>query len=166
MNKMETENEEVTTALSHTLASTQISSSIIPVSTSLPTTLSRSYKLLGIHTDAYVQIFQDRIVVGVSQRQQRIGTWCLCQASQSAVDPKAIDFNINVVLGDRSDAMAGVYARQITEQIIRGRFLPGTTTMVVFLGIALQDHGNDPEMFQTVLQVLLQLIQDALTLMK
>jgi hypothetical protein len=141
----------------------------LPLPSSLPTTISRSYKILGIPTDAYVQIFSDRIVVGVSQLRSKIGTWCLCQATQSAIDPKAIDFDISTVLGDRSDAMAGVYARQITERIIRQRLMisGGSTTMVVLLGISLQQpQAKDPQMFQTVVQVVLQLIQDALTQMR
>lgn len=121
---------------------------------------------MGVATDAYVQIFGDRIVVGISQRQQRIGTWCLCQATQSAIDPKAIDFDINTVLGDRHDAMVGVYARQITERVLRERLIGGgSTTMAVFLGMGLQ-QPKDPEMFQAVLSVLVLLIKDAISQMK
>ena len=147
--------------LTQTLASAEISTPV-PLPSSLPTTLSRSYKLHGIPTDAFVQIFHDRIVVGISQRQQRIGTWCLCQVSQSIIDPKAIEVDLQTVLGDRSDAMAGVYARQIAERLIRGRFHPGSTNLTVFLGIALLDNGKDMKMFHSVIEVLLQLIQDAL----
>ena len=151
--------------VTQTLASAEISTPV-PLPSCLPTTLSRSYQLLGILTDAFVQIFHDRIVVGISQRQQRIGTWCLCQVSQSIIDPKSIDVDINTVLGDRSDAMAGVYARQIAERLIRGRFHPGSTSLTVFLGIALFDNGKDMNMFHTVIDVVLQLIQDALLLRK
>jgi hypothetical protein len=133
----------------------------------LPTTLSRSYKILGIPTDAWVQIFSDRIVVGVTQRQQKVGNWCLCQALQSPIDPKAIDYSLTTVLGDRNDAMIGVYARRITERIIESRMIPGgSSTMVVFLGISLKDQGKDPELFRLVVDVLVQLIQEALTAMK
>jgi hypothetical protein len=86
--------------------------------------------------------------------------------SQSIIDPKSIDVDINTVLGDRSDAMAGVYARQIAERLIRGRFHPGSTSLTVFLGIALFDNGKDMNMFHTVIDVVLQLIQDALLLRK
>jgi len=137
-----------------------------PLPTSLPTTLSRSYKLSGIPMDAYIQIFGDRIVLGVSQRQQRIGTWCLCQATQSAVDPKAIEFDINTVLGDRHDAMVGVYARQITERVLRERLIGGgSTTMVVLLGVGLE-QPKDPEMFAAVIQILVDLIKDAILQMQ
>lgn len=154
--------------LSQTMANTQLSSSLssIPIPRSLPTTLSRSYKLLGTPTDAYVQIFGDRIVLGVSQRNQRIGTWCLCQATQSAVDPKALEFDIQTVLGDRHDSMIGVYGRQITERILRQRLIGGgSTAMVIFLGLSLQ-QPKDPEVFRIVLDVLLQLIKDAILQMQ
>lgn len=165
-------------ASSQSLADTRIASPpvLAALPSTLPTTITRSYKLMGnIPTDAYVQIFSDRIVVGVSQLTEggssKIGTWCLCQATQSAIDPKAIEFDISTVLGDRNDAMVGVYARQITERIIRQRLMIGggggnTTAMVVLLGISLrQPQAKDPEMFQTVIEVLLQLIKDALAQM-
>ena len=53
--------------------------------------------VLPVQTFAGVQIFHDRIVVGISQRQQRIGTWCLCQVSQSIIDPKSIDVDITCI---------------------------------------------------------------------
>jgi hypothetical protein len=140
-----------------------------PHSFSLPTTLSRSYRLFGIETDAYVQIFHDRLVVGISQRQQKIGTWCYLTAAQSAVDPRAIDWDISNVLGDRNDAMVGVYVRQLTEQIIAHKLFVrannnsfGSHSMAILFGATLKDGGKDPEMFRVVLEVLLQLIRDAL----
>ena len=152
--------------LSATLESTSLSSPPIPLAKCLPSTISRSYKILGVPTDAWVQVFSDRIVVGVTQREQKVGNWCLCQALQSPIDPKAIDFSINTVLGDRNDPMVGVYARRITERIIQERLIPGSNTMVVFLGISLQNKGKDPEMFRVVVDVLMKLIQDALTQLK
>ena len=137
-----------------------------PHPSSLPTTLSRSYKLLGIETDAFVQLFQDRIVLGISQRQQKIGTWCYASAAQSAVDPRAIDWDISNVLGDRNDVLLGVYARQITEQLIATKLFSGdglhSNRIAVLLGATLQDGGKDPEMFRVVVEVLVQLIRDAL----
>ena len=153
--------------LSKTLEQTSLSpSNAVPLDSSLPTTLCRSYKILGIPTDAWVQVFSDRIVVGVSQRDQKIGNWNLCQAVQSPVDPKAIDFSTSTVLGDRNDAMIGVYARRITERIILDRLIPGSNTMVVLLGISLQNQGKDPKVFPLVVDVLVQLIQDTLVQMK
>ena len=153
-------------ALSSALEGTHLTSRPTPFAKCLPTTLSRSYKILGVPTDAWVQVFSDRIVIGVTQREQKVGNWCLCQALQSPIDPKAIDFNINTVLGDRNDAMIGVYARRITERIIELRLIPGSNTMVVFLGISLKDQGKDPEMFRVVVDVLMKLVREALAQLK
>lgn len=158
--------DEPTNKLSSALQGTHFQPPRTPHPKSLPTTLSRSYKILGVPTDAWVQIFSDRIVVGVSQRQQKVGNWCLCQATQSSIDPKAIDFTLSTVLGDRNDPMIEVYARRITDRIIQSRMIPGSNTMVVFLGISLQDQGKDPEMFRLVVDVLVKLVQDALTVLK
>lgn len=133
-----------------------------PHPSSIPATISRSYSILGVHTDAWVQVFSDRIVVGVTQLNQKVGNWCLCQAEQSAVNPKAIDFNINTVLGDRNDAMIGVYARRITERIIQAQMIPGSNYMAIFLGLTLKDKGTDKEMFRLVVDVLVNLVQETL----
>lgn len=146
--------------------------SILPHPHSLPTTLSRSLKVLGVETDAYVQLFQDRIVLGISQREQKIGTWCYVTATQSDVDPGAIDWEISNILGDRNDAMLGVYARQVIEQIITQKLYFQTNSysnskyVAVLLGATLKDGGRDPQMFHTILEVLVQLIRDALAAQK
>lgn len=161
------ENSVESANLSAALAQTTLTPTLpVPLPSSLPTTLCRSYKILGTPTDAWVQIFSDRIVVGVSQKDLKVGNWCLCQAVQSPVDPKAIDFSINTVLGDRQDAMIGVYARRITERIILDRLIPGSNTMIVFLGISLQNQGKDPKVFPLLVDILVKLIQDALIQMK
>ena len=62
--------------------------------------------------------------------------------------------------------MIGVYARRITERIIELRLIPGSNTMVVFLGISLKDQGKDPEMFRVVVDVLMKLVREALAQLK
>ncbi|CAJ1953999.1 unnamed protein product [Cylindrotheca closterium] len=130
----------------------------------LPASISRSFVILGVETDAWVQIFADRIMVGVTQMDRKVGNWCLCQAEQSEVNHKSIDYSINTVLGDRKDAMIGVYARRITELVIERQLIPGSNYMAVFLGISLKDKGTDREMFQQVVNVLVDLIAEALKL--
>jgi hypothetical protein len=156
--------------LSNTLEKTHLSSSPssasrphgTPRSEFLPATISRSYSILGVPTDAWVQIFSDRLVVGVTQINQKVGNWCLCLAEQSPVNPKSIDYTINTVLGDRNDAMIGVYTRRITERIIESQMIPGSNYMAVFLGMSLKDKGTDKEMFRLVVEVLVSLVQEAL----
>mmetsp|Transcript_10051 Transcript_10051/g.23953 ORF Transcript_10051/g.23953 Transcript_10051/m.23953 type:complete len:173 (+) Transcript_10051:65-583(+) len=168
-----TEEEE---SLSKALQQTELSSSAPTTTTTtttttlqarpecLPASISRSFVILGVETDAWVQIFADRIMVGVTQLNQKVGNWCLCQAEQSEVNHKAIDFTINTVLGDRKDAMIGVYARRITELIIQRQLVPGSNYMAVFLGISLKDKGTDRAMFQEVVNVLVDMVADALKL--
>ena len=154
-------------SLSSNLEQTHISSlksHVKPVSESIPATLSRSYSILGTDTDIWVQIFSDRIVVGVTQLSQKVGNWCLCQAEQSQVDPKAIDFTINTVLGNRNDAVIGVYARRVTERIIQSRMIPGSNYMAIFMGVSLKDGGRDPEMFRLVVEVIVKMVQETLKL--
>lgn len=134
--------------------------------TALPTTLARSYSISGVPTDAWVQIFCDRIVLGVSQLRQKVGNWCLCQAVQSPTDPKSIDFTISTVLGDRNDAMVGVYARRITERIIESRLISGGNAMVMLVGLSLKESGGDPDMFRLLVDTLLLLVRDALVVAK
>lgn len=162
-NKMSTVNETTPADLTRVLENTKLTSDgVVPNPSSIPSTLARSFKISGSVTDSWVQIFADRIVVGVSQRNKRIGNWCLCQAAQSPVDPKAIDFQISTVLGDRNDAMIGVYGRRIVERIIQERLIPGSNTISVLLGISLQDKGADPSTFKAIVDVLVSLIGDTL----
>ena len=131
-----------------------------PIPMSLPTTLCRSYKILNISTDAWVQVFSDRIFAGVTQLNQKVGNYVMCQAVKSPIDHASVDFSISTVLGNREDPMMGVYARRITERLIQDRVL--TDPISVFLGISLKDSGKEPKMFHYVVDVLYNLIREAL----
>jgi hypothetical protein len=150
-------------SLSAALASTHLTPSTTPTTTtpsgkSLPTTLTRSYNILGVPTDAYCQVFQERIVVGVTQLNLKIGNYVYCQASKSPVD-QSVDFHIDTLLGNRDEALLGVYARRITERLIQ---LQARDPMVVLLGISLKGGGKNPDMFRHVVDAMVQLICDAL----
>eukprot|EP00934_Nitzschia_sp_Nitz4_P001868 Nitzschia sp. Nitz4//scaffold63_size106090//79714//80226//NITZ4_004405-RA/size106090-processed-gene-0.91-mRNA-1//-1//CDS//3329556020//1868//frame0 len=162
----ESETSQIRKSLEDTTISGTSATVSLPVPTCLPSTLSRSYKIDGVVTDAWVQIFAERIVVGVSQRDQKIANWCLCQAMQSEIDPKSIDFQINTLLGDRNDAMIGVYARRIVERITQDGLVPGSNAMVVLLGISLANRNPSPQVFAVIIDTLLSLIRDALAQMK
>ena len=152
------------TSLSETLAATQLTTAL-PLPQYLPTTLTRSYRILGIETDSFCQVFQDRLVVGVSQLDGKIGTYILCQAMQSQVNPTSVDFTLTTVLGNREDAMLGVYARRLTERVLQES---GSTThrkghLSILLGISLkEDKKADPDMFRDVVEVLVELVREAL----
>ena len=132
------------------------------VPTSLPKTRTRSYTIYGIPTDAFCQVYQDRIVVGVTQLPtQHIGSWVMCQAVQSEINPKHVEYNLSTVLGGGDTAALGgvvvvdekeIYARRIMERILENRnttLLPrGTDRRTVLLGITLlplpkQNNNNN-----------------------
>lgn len=98
----------------------------LPHPSSLPTSITRSYKVLGIPTHTFCQIFSDRIVLGVTQLRTKpsinekegkdettsasptpkslsssghIGSWVYCQASRSQIDPRQVDYEISTLLG-------------------------------------------------------------------
>ncbi|KAL3940935.1 MAG: hypothetical protein SGBAC_004615 [Bacillariaceae sp.] len=155
---------DLSSALTTAATTTAPTTRLVPRPECIPASISRSFVIKGIETDAWVQIFADRIMVGVTQLDRKVGNWCLCQAQQSEVNHKSIDFNVDTVLGDRKDAMIGVYARRITELIIQRQLIPGSNYMAVFLGISLKDKGTDREMFQLVVNLLVDMIADALKL--
>ena len=132
------------------------------VPTSLPKTRTRSYTIYGIPTYAFCQVYQDRIVVGVTQLPtQHIGSWVMCQAVQSEINPKHVEYNLSTVLGGGDTAALGgvvvvdekeIYARRIMERILENRnttLLPrGTDRRTVLLGITLlplpkQNNNNN-----------------------
>jgi hypothetical protein len=153
----------------------------VPLPAYLPVTLSRSYEVHNIPTDCWVQIFQDRVVVGVSQLNQKVGNWCLCQALQSPTDPRAIDYTLSTLLGDSNNHLIGVYARQLTERLIAST-TKGKASLQVLLGISLarnnnNNNNNNPKessakdqeelnrkVFRVLVPVLVDLVQDAASL--
>ncbi len=148
------------------VASQQLSS-LTPVPQSLPTTITRSYSIQGVSTHTFCQIFSDRIIVGVTQLpSHHIGNWVLCQASQSPVDPKVIESDLSTLLGNHNDAMPEVFARRITDCVIRRRLIPGTNRMVILMGISLlttsSSAENGRERFRLIVDTVVGLIEEAL----
>jgi Proteasome assembly chaperone 3 len=137
---------------------------IVADSSSLPTTMSRTYAIDSIPTNIWVQLFVDRIVFGVSQLEGgRIGNFLLCQPEPSPVDPKATDFHMSTLLGARDDPVLTVYLRRITEMIIRSRLAGSEASYpTVVLGISLhKTKRKDPLLFRTIVELLAQLYNDA-----
>ncbi|KAG7370265.1 proteasome assembly chaperone 3 [Nitzschia inconspicua] len=140
-------NATITTTTTTTEASTASASAAavtaIPVEQCLPTTITRSYQIQGVATHTFCQVFGDRIVVGVTQLQSKhIGNWVTCQATLSAIDPKAIEWDVATVLGDHQDAMLEVYARRLVDCIIQRRLIPGTNQVSLLLGLSLLKRPN------------------------
>ena len=138
------------------------------MTSSLPKVLTRSFLVLDVETDAWVQIFADRIVIGVSQLNRKVGTYLLCEAETSEINPKQCDYRLSTLLGNREDAMLGVYARTLTERIRafhetehannHSSELPQEVLFAVSLD---KEKGRDPKMFQLLVGVLVDMYVDA-----
>ena len=163
--------ESATAALSASMESTRMTPAV-PSGKSLPTSLTRSWKIDGIVTDALVQIFADRVVVQVTQLEGKVGNYLLCQATPSPVDPKAVDWSVTTVLGNREDTLLSVYARRLTQKLLElnlmttssggeGSMASSSAALEVMLGISLSNDGRSPEIFSKLIDLLVDLIQDA-----
>ena len=136
-----------------------------PQPSSLPKTLTRSFQILSVDTDIFVQIFSDRIFFGVSQLDGKIGSYLLCEAETSEANLKHTEYHLSTLLGNREDSMLGVYARTLHERIRAFPPLSDQETSkpsVILLGISLdKDKGAGPKMFRSVLDVLVDAYVDA-----
>ena len=154
-------------SLSSTLQSSRISDEVGVVSphpNSIPITLTRSYMVRSIATDVWVQLFSDRIVFGISQRNTRVGTFLLCHVDESIIDNR-IRFTVLPLLGKTDDTISEVLARQLTEHIVALRNTDTSATTVscppVLLGISL--IHTDPETFHVLVDLLVNLYKEAIS---
>ena len=134
----------------------------LPHVSAVPVSISRSYKIWGIPTHIFCQLFSDRIVVGVTQLQTKqksntnestptssvpspsghIGSWVYCQASRSQIDPKQVDYELSTLLGGGTSGGGvdekEVYARRVAERLLEKKSIQGgTDRIVILLGISL-----------------------------
>lgn len=151
----------------------------LPQPSSVPASISRSYKVWGIPTHAFCQVFSDRIVLGVTQLQKpkenvssgHIGSWVYCQASRSQVDPRQVDYEISTLLGGSAGSKnqqkneKEIYARRIAERLLEKKSLPGGSERVVLLlGISLLSipPTSSIDRFKVLVEVLVELVEQAL----
>ena len=136
----------------------------------LPKTLSRSFTVNSIPTHLWIQLFVDRVVIGISQLSGgKIGNFILCQAHPSPVNPKVVDYEFTHLLGaGRDDPAVAVCSRQLMENIYKlssssPSSSSGTRTIPhVILGLSLHpEEGKDPRMMRCILDLATQLYQDA-----
>lgn len=133
-----------------------------PLPQHLPVTVIKSYEVLGVATDCWVQLFGDQIVLGVSQLEGKVGTYILVQVEETALD-NTTRFNISTLLGKRDDPLWEVYARRVTEKIAGMRASRAEVMPPVLLGISLKPkEGKDPKMFTEIVDVLANLYSDAI----
>eukprot|EP00527_Entomoneis_sp_CCMP2396_P002846 CAMPEP_0198149976 /NCGR_PEP_ID=MMETSP1443-20131203/48857_1 /TAXON_ID=186043 /ORGANISM="Entomoneis sp., Strain CCMP2396" /LENGTH=191 /DNA_ID=CAMNT_0043815153 /DNA_START=28 /DNA_END=603 /DNA_ORIENTATION=+ len=154
--------------LPRSVPSTVPSSPALPVPSSIPVTLTRSFQITlsegdaVISTDCFVQLFSDRVFMGISQMKGRIGNYLLCQAEPSQVKPKTFEYEISNLLGAREDPLLSVFARRIAEVLVQ--FLPPMESLTLILGISLQNNemGRDPEVFRSTVDIMIKLYVEAM----
>lgn len=159
--------------------------SYLPHQSSVPISITRSYKVWGIPTHTFCQIFSDRIVLGVTQLRSKssskessqeykssghIGSWVYCQASRSQIDPKQVDFELSTLLGGSNPSGVRdekeIYARRITERLLEKKSIPGgTDRIVLLLGISLSpitSSSTTIDRFKVLVEALVELVEEAL----
>ena len=125
-------------------------------------------------------MFSDRFVLGVTQLRTKdktsssghIGSWVLCEASRSEIDPKQVDYDLSTLLGGATRAgirdEKEIYARRIAERLLEKKSLPGgTDRIVLLLGISLlqiptASSFSSIDRFKTLVEVLVELVEEAL----
>jgi Proteasome assembly chaperone 3 len=143
------------------LSSTAAPEQYAPHPSALPTTISRSCVILSIPTQYWIQLFADRVVLGISQLNGRVGNYLLCQAITSDVNPKDVDYQVTSLLGSREETLLSVYTERIARRTLAGK---GANHSTIILGISLhKDQGKDPEMFRSIVDLLVQLYEEAVT---
>eukprot|EP00547_Thalassionema_nitzschioides_P001108 CAMPEP_0194212078 /NCGR_PEP_ID=MMETSP0156-20130528/11695_1 /TAXON_ID=33649 /ORGANISM="Thalassionema nitzschioides, Strain L26-B" /LENGTH=161 /DNA_ID=CAMNT_0038939811 /DNA_START=36 /DNA_END=518 /DNA_ORIENTATION=+ len=153
-------------------AATEISLNALNISTTesplphyLPMTIIRSYEIMNIKTEFWVQLFGDQIIFGVSQLGGRIGTLVLCQVEEETpMFSKKKAFNVSTLLGGAGrDELLQVYARGITERISDMRTSSADTIPAVLLQISLsKQNEKDPAMFKLIIDTALKLYKEAI----
>ena len=160
--------------------SSSVGGPCLPHTSAVPTSISRSYNIYGIPTHAFCQVFSDRFVLGVTQLRTKdktsssghIGSWVLCEASRSEIDPKQVDYELSTLLGGATRAgirdEKEIYARRIAERLLEKKSLPGgTDRIVLLLGISLlqiptASSFSSIDRFKTLVEVLVELVEEAL----
>lgn len=103
----------------------------------------------GVETKILCSSYSDRHFVVITQLH-KVGT--LIQAhTQKSLDGEGKTFSISTLLGRRDDPLLDVYARQIIQQI------SGYSDNPLLLAISLKSDGRTTEIFQDVLNRLLEI---------
>jgi hypothetical protein len=157
----------------------------VPSSLSLPKTISRSYLIYKIPTHMFCQIYNDRIVLGITQLSKskgHIGSWVLCQSSKSEINPNNIDYELSTLLGNNTTTTTSnntafdekeIYSRRITERLLEKAIVVprGLDKLTVLLGISLlpiNSNSNSTftsmERFKIIVEVSVELIEETASL--
>eukprot|EP00586_Coscinodiscus_wailesii_P023019 CAMPEP_0172504252 /NCGR_PEP_ID=MMETSP1066-20121228/176817_1 /TAXON_ID=671091 /ORGANISM="Coscinodiscus wailesii, Strain CCMP2513" /LENGTH=150 /DNA_ID=CAMNT_0013280337 /DNA_START=180 /DNA_END=632 /DNA_ORIENTATION=- len=127
--------------------------SLKPTNDSLPASIARSYSINDIPTDITIQRFSDRLFVGVSQLNGKIGHFLSCAVEESIIDGSKT-FHVITLLGKRDDALIEVCARQINEKLYA---LYGNGCGSLLLGMSLLEEGRHFTVVKAIVNVILEL---------
>ena len=142
-------------------ASASISAQGTPIPNDLPVFLSKSFEIQSAPTHLWVQLFADQIVMGCSQLEGgKIGTFIHIDIEETMIDNKT-RYHIQTLLGKRDDALLGVYARRILEQIASLRTSRSQLCPPLLLGISLKEQGKDPKVFTAIVDLAVKLYKEA-----
>jgi hypothetical protein len=157
------------------------SSAVLPSPASLPRVATKTYRINTIPTYMLVQIFANRIVVGISQLPNgTFGHFVLVQVVPNETNPKQVDYQITPLLGvstmgttkgdshNNNEALLSVYAHRITERIhtllSQSKNPAVATSLTVVLGMSFppkqsQQQPQSPKVFHTIIDLLVNLYQ-------
>ena len=133
----------------------------IPDSKSIPATLHRTYKIRGVKTDLFVQIFRDRYIFGVSQIEGKIGMYLSVDTILSEVNPREVEYEVSTLLGPRSDPMPGLYARRLADDLFHLRNDFANSLPPILLGISLKKELiREPEVVGSVVSLFVEMFKE------
>lgn len=108
-----------------TLSISNSSPSVAPEPGSLPRTATITEVIDTIETDLFVQYYGDTVMVCISQRSGKIGTFLSCSALRGPED-KTLEYNTATILG-HDEPIYAVYARQILAALPQSHLILGIT---------------------------------------
>lgn len=130
-----------------------------PNPSSIPTFIQKTLNLEPC-TEIVIQLFSDRIFIVITQLSGKLGTLLQCTHEHSEID-NSHTYHVETLLGKRDDTLNEVYARQITERILKlGE--GGVNCPPILLGIALKEECKSPEMFHSIIEEVINLYQDGI----
>lgn len=139
-----------------------------------PVTRQLSCCIAGISTHFLVQILNDRLVVAISQKEGRIGSWLLAERKQvadilGAGGAPVVDYEVTRLLGGQQVSsssrgsrgeLASVLARQILEQTTAASSF-NTRHSILVLGLTLQpckEWKQERALMYTLVKVVKELV--------
>lgn len=127
-----------------------------PCPDSIPSTFAKHMDRFGM--DLLVSTFSDRIQVLISQKDGKVGTMMNASHEFSQID-NSHTYHIETLLGERSNDLYGVFARQILERIVK--LGDGMNCPPLLLGITLTSKCN-PEDFKVIVDEVVAMYQQAI----